>query len=231
MASIKDSNVCELFSKSMEETHNKLVVTTSGEITEACLELYHSSKQILKSAFDTCSKKFKDDEKMFETVQAYRRELEHMAVSVKQKQDSISETLSDIKQKEERKNDLSQKIQRLGEEQARKKKLMESQKKVNKEKLKNLNRAKEVFQEHLGLEIRKIRGEKLQFIFRNINPAEDYASTFIMGIQADGIYQILSSDPPIECLPALEKRLQETNNFSAFLANVRKEFVCQARCL
>lgn len=41
---------------------------------------------------------------------------------------------------------------------------------------------------------------------------------------------VVSSDPALECLPALEKRLQETNNLPAFLANIRKEFLSLDRC-
>lgn len=36
---------------------------------------------------------------------------------------------------------------------------------------------------------------------------------------------VVSSDPPLDCMPHLEQKLQETNNFSAFLANVRREFL------
>lgn len=37
-------------------------------------------------------------------------------------------------------------------------------------------------------------------------------------------FAVVSSDPPLQCLPDLEKRLQETNNLAAFLGEVRKEF-------
>lgn len=36
---------------------------------------------------------------------------------------------------------------------------------------------------------------------------------------------VVSCDPPLAQMDHLELRLQETNNLSAFLANVRKEFV------
>lgn len=36
---------------------------------------------------------------------------------------------------------------------------------------------------------------------------------------------VISCDPPLEKMAHLERRLQETNNFSAFLANIRREFV------
>ncbi|KAG7280409.1 hypothetical protein CRUP_028152 [Coryphaenoides rupestris] len=105
-----------------------------------------------------------------------------------------------------------------------------SQNRANKDRLNNLQKAKQVFQEHLGLEIRKINGVKLQFIFQNMDPASpDNLYTFMLEIQPDRSYQVISSDTPLKSLKALEKRLQETNDLSAFLANIRKEFVAQAR--
>ncbi|KAK1788568.1 hypothetical protein P4O66_002443 [Electrophorus voltai] len=104
--------------------------------------------------------------------------------------------------------------------------VIDSQNKANKARLKNLNKMKEIFQERLSLEIRKIQGEKLQFIFRNINHKNpESAYTFLLRISEDGVYQMISCDPPLEQAVHLERKLQETNNFSAFLANVRKEFV------
>lgn len=43
------------------------------------------------------------------------------------------------------------------------------------------------------------------------------------------LFTVMSSDPALECLPFLERRLQETNNLPAFLANVRKEFISLVR--
>ncbi|KAM4608983.1 kinetochore protein Spc25 [Polymixia lowei] len=214
----------------MDEIRNKMLVQTSGEITDMTMELCQSHKQFMKSAVDACSKKCKDDEALFEKIQSYKRDLEQKSASMKETRNAISERMSEMERKEAQKDDISQKIQRLREEQAKRRELIVSQNKANKDRLKNLNKAKQVFQDRLGLEIRKIHGEKLQFIFRNIKPADqDSAYTFTMGIKENGSYQIVSSDPPLECMPVLENRLQETNNFSAFLANIRKEFVSQAR--
>lgn len=230
MASITDPTLSDWFTNAMEEIRNKLLIQTCGEIIDTTVELCQSHKQFVKSAVDTCVKKCKDDETMFETIQTYKRGLEQKNMAMKEKKNAISTMMTEIQQKEVQKDDIIEKTQRLREEQVKRRDLILSQNKANKDRLKNLNKAKQVFQDRLGLEIRKISGEKLQFIFRNINPADpDTAYTFTMGIKEDGTYQIVSSDPPIECLSVLENRLQETNNFSAFLANVRKEFVSLAR--
>ncbi|CAL8268697.1 unnamed protein product [Lota lota] len=230
MASIKDPHVIDSFRGAMEEMYNKLVVQTSGEIMETAVELGRSHKLSMQSAVDTCSKKCEDSDKLFETIQTNKKDLAQKTVLRKEKRDAISRSLCEIEQKQSQKDDISLKIEKLREEQAERRDLIVSQHRANKDRLKNLKKAKQVFQERLGLEIRRIHGQKLQFIFQNINPASpDNAYTFTMGIQADGSYQIMSSDPVLESLEDLKTHLHKTNNISAFLANVRKEFVKQAR--
>ncbi|CAJ1079339.1 kinetochore protein Spc25 [Xyrichtys novacula] len=237
MESITDPNMSERFTSAMEEIHNKQLHTFS-EIIDATTELCQSHRQFVKSAHDSCSKKCKDDKMLFETIQTFKKDLEQKNAVLKEKQQAISEVKSEIQQKEMQKEDTIHKLQKLEEEYAKRKELIESQNKANKDRLRNLGKARLVFQEHLGMEIRTIlgktqlvKGEKLQFVFRNINPSnQDSAYVVTMGIKADGSYQIVSSDPALESLPVLESRLQETNNLPAFLANIRREFIAKARC-
>nr|XP_014347074.1 PREDICTED: kinetochore protein Spc25 isoform X2 [Latimeria chalumnae] len=68
--------------------------------------------------------------------------------------------------------------------------------------------------------------EKLQFVFRYINqkdPERPYA--FVLRINEQGEYEVLSCDPALECMAQLQQKVRETNNFSAFLANIRKAFI------
>ncbi|XP_034549521.1 kinetochore protein Spc25 [Notolabrus celidotus] len=237
MTSITDPNMSDRFTSAMGECQNKQL-KTYGEIIDGMTELCQSHRQLLTSSLDLCSKKSKDDEMLFETIHTFKKDLDQRNASIKEKRHNISEVMSEIQQKEMQKDEIIQKIEKLKEEQAERKELIKSQNKANKDRLKNLGKARLVFQEHLGLEIRTIlgktqlvKGEKLQFVFRNINPSDlDSAYVVTMGIKADGSYQIVSSDPALECLPVLESRLQETNNLPAFLANIRKEFIARARC-
>ncbi|XP_029314213.1 kinetochore protein Spc25 [Cottoperca gobio] len=237
MTSITDPNISDGFTSAMEEIHNKQL-KTCGEIIDATTELCQSHRHFVKSALDTCLKKCKDDEMLFETIQTFKRDLVQQNASLKEKQHAVSEIISEIQQKEMQKDDIIQKIEKLKEEQAKRKDLIYSQHKANKDRLRNLQKARVVFQDHLGMEIRTIlgktqlvKGEKLQFVFRNINPSDQNSAYVVtLGIKEDGSYQIVSSDPVLECLSILESRLQETNNLPAFLANVRKEFISRARC-
>ncbi|XP_067891284.1 kinetochore protein Spc25 isoform X2 [Heterodontus francisci] len=72
---------------------------------------------------------------------------------------------------------------------------------------------------------KKQEWEQLQFIFKCIsqkNPEQPF--TFLLKFNEEGNYEVTSCEPPLECMPLLQEKLKETNNFSAFLANVRKAF-------
>ncbi|XP_028992944.1 kinetochore protein Spc25 [Betta splendens] len=234
MASITDPDITVKFASAMEERHNNRL-KTFGEILDTTTTLCQSHIVFMKSALDTCLKKCKEDEILFKSDQSFKTDLERKNDLLKEKRRVISDVMAENEQKEMQKDEIIRKIERRKEEQTRRKQLVESQNKTNKERLKNLQKAKLMFQEFLRLEIRticgttqQVKGEKLQFVFRNINPAhEDSAFVVTMGLKDDGSYQIVSSDPVLECLPVLERRLQETNNLPAFLANVRKEFISQ----
>ncbi|XP_006636671.1 kinetochore protein Spc25 [Lepisosteus oculatus] len=224
MASIKQPGINNQFSKKLEEMRITLLNEVLGDVsTEAELKRVHKEK--MKSLKDACYKKCKDDEAMFEKMKAFLKEVEHKNAQIKERGAEIIEIKSEIQENEMQKEKMMQALQKLTEENAKKRELMTSQNKVNKGRLKNLNKAKQVFQESLGLEIRKLHGEKLQFVFRRVNHKDlDSVYTFTLRISEEGIYEVVSCDPPLECMSHLESRLQETNNFSAFLTNVRKEF-------
>ncbi|XP_061926648.1 kinetochore protein Spc25 [Entelurus aequoreus] len=232
MTSITDKNIIDGFANEMNEMHNKQQ-KAYADIIEASAELSQSHRYFVTSALDAGLKKRDNDEMLLDILEAFKKDLPHKNALLKEKQHAIAEMASDIDQKEIQKLAIIQKIEKLKEDQTRRKELIESQCKVNKDRLKNLQKARIVFQENLGMDILTIRciaqdvnGEQLQFVFRNINPT-DMNSTYVitMGIKEDRVYQIVSSDPALECLPDLERRLPETNNLSAFLANVRKQFI------
>lgn len=236
MMSITDPRTSDRYTKAMGEIHSQHLKAL-GKITDMTSELCQTHKQFIKSAQDVCTKKCTDDEMLFDTIESFKKDSERKSKLLSDKRLAISEVLSEIEQKEMKKEEIIHKIEKLKEEQVKRREAIETQNKANKKRLKNLQKARHMFQENLGLEIRAImgnsevsRGEKLQFVFRNINLSNlNSAYVVTMGINAEGAYQIVSSDPALQCLPNLEKLLQETNNLPAFLANIRKEFIALAR--
>ncbi|XP_051566892.1 kinetochore protein Spc25-like [Myxocyprinus asiaticus] len=227
MASIQDYNVVEQFNSRLEEIRSKLLDQAIGEVlNDTAAELCQEHRRYMKSVLDTCVKKCKEDETMFDRIHAYQEDMKEKTSLLKEKRAEHLEVVSEIEDKEHNKVLLIQRIEKLKKDQAKNRELIQSQNKANKDRLKKLNKCKDVFQKHLSLEIRKIQGENLQFVFRNINRKDpDIVHTFLLQLDAEGVYHIISCDPSLEKIAHLERRLQETNNFSAFLANVRREFV------
>ncbi|XP_062389960.1 kinetochore protein Spc25 [Sardina pilchardus] len=224
MASINDTDAVECFTNMLEEIRTKLISKVVGEMVDTETDLHISHRQSVKAGFESCLKKCKD-ETLFETIEVYEKDLAQRSAILKEKSRELPEVISETEEKILIKESLLQKIDRLKKEQSKHKDLIVAQNKANKDRLKNLHKVKQVFQDCLKVEIRKIQGEKLQFVFRNLDHRDpESAYTFMLQINEEGAYQIESCSPPLECMPQLEQRLKETNNFSAFLANVRKEF-------
>ncbi|KAM8857178.1 kinetochore protein Spc25 [Synchiropus picturatus] len=236
MASIEDHDMIDGFMKELEDFHNQQQ-TVNGEIMDSVTELCQSHRHFVKSALDAGLAKCKDDDVMFVKIESFKKESQQKDGLLNEKYTAVADVVSEIQHKDAYKDKLIQEIEKLKGDQATRREMILSQTKANKNKLKNLQKARTVFENHLGLEIRKIRentqmdaGEKLQFVYRNINPANlDSAYVVTMGLRKDGAYQLMSSDPQLECLPDLEKHLQETNNLPVFLANLRKAFISVAQ--
>lgn len=200
MMSITDPGTSDLFTTAMEEIHSQHLKSL-GKITDLATELCQSHKHFIKSAQDACLKKCKDGEMLFDAIESFKKDLEQKSKILKDKRLAITQVMSEIEQKEMKKEEIIHKIEKLKEEQAKRREAIEAQNKASKKKLKNLQKARNMFQDNLGLEIRVIkgqsevsRGEKLQFIFRNINHL-DFNSPYIvtMGINTEGVYQSMSN--------------------------------------
>ncbi|XP_061547815.1 kinetochore protein Spc25 [Phycodurus eques] len=226
MTSIADINITVIFEKQRTEKHNR-VLKAFAEHNDIIAELSHCHKQFVKLSRDGGLKNCADDEILFETAERFKKDLQHMNAFSQEKRRTIAEIKSNPAQKE--KQTILQEIEDLKEEQSVRRELIESQYKANKDRLKNLKKARLIFQDYLGLEIRKINDEKLQFVFRCIDrPDLNRPYVITMGLKNDRSYQIVSSQPALKCLPDLEKWLQETNNLPVFLKNVRLQFIAQA---
>ncbi|XP_067265202.1 kinetochore protein Spc25 isoform X2 [Chanodichthys erythropterus] len=159
MASIRDYNVVEQFNSRLEEIRTKLLDQAMGEVlNDTAAELCQEHRHYMKSVLDTCFKKCKEDETMFDMIHAYKQDLKEKTSSLKKKSAEHLEVVSEIEDKEHHKALLFQRIEKLKKDQARNRELIQSQNKANKDRLKKLNKCKDVFQKHLSLEIRKIQG-------------------------------------------------------------------------
>ncbi|CAI9600831.1 unnamed protein product [Staurois parvus] len=207
----------------MQEFRSRFVSQSNEE--KSIQEERDVYKESLKELSDVWARKYREGELMFEKALELRKDVDRQNKRIEEKQEDILREVAKLKDNEKQGEDLAMHIQTFREELNKKKDLALASKKANKEKLKELQKSAELFKDRLGLEIRKLRGDKLQFVFRCINP-KDLEEPFscIIYFNENGEYKLEGCDPPLECIAEYEKKIRETKNFSALLANLRKSF-------
>lgn len=144
---------------------------------------------------------------------------------IQEKKENLLKLIAEVKDKKQEVEALTANIQDLKEEYARKKETISTANKANEERLKRLQKSADLYKDRLGLEIRKIYGDKLQFIFTDIDPKHpDRPFMFSLCLNEARDYEVSDCAPRLECLAEFQEKVRQTNNFSAFLANVRKAF-------
>uniref|UniRef100_G1SFA0 Kinetochore protein SPC25 n=1 Tax=Oryctolagus cuniculus TaxID=9986 RepID=G1SFA0_RABIT len=210
-----------LFDKSINEFGSKFRSTLSDAPCQM-VGLRDAYKDSVKSLTEKLSVKLKEEERMIEMYLEYKNRT-HRQMSDKRK--DTCKLIAEVKDKKQKLEDLRRNIQDLKEEYSRKKETISTANKANEERLKRLQKSADLYKDRLGLEIRKIYGDKLQFIFTNIDPKHPESPfLFSLSLNEARDYEVSDSAPHLECLVEFQENVRKTNNFSAFLANVRKAF-------
>ncbi|NWX79722.1 SPC25 protein, partial [Alca torda] len=214
-----------LFEREMKEFWTKLKSIYGTEQINQTSALRDSCKESIKALSEKWSKKLKEGDLMIDKIQEYSNEILQQTQRISENQEHLTEIKSNLNQEEERKKDLTDSIQELKEELMKKKEIISSKNKAAKERMERLCKSKILFEERLGLEIRRIHNEQLQFIFRHIDHKDpDKPYVFTLSINEQGDYEVTSCTPPLDCIAELQLKVRQTNNFSAFVANIRKAF-------
>ncbi|NXW93045.1 SPC25 protein, partial [Alopecoenas beccarii] len=214
-----------VFEREMKEFWTKLKSIYGTEQINQTLTLRDSCKESIKALSEKWSKRLKEGDAMLDKIQDYNNEILQQSQRISENQEHFTEIKSKVNQKEEQKKDLAASIQELKEELMKRQEIISSKNKANKERVERLCKSKVLFEERLGLEIRKIHNEQLQFIFRHIDHKDpDKPFMFTLSINEQGDYEVTSCTPPLDCIEEFQLKVRETNNFSAFVANIRKAF-------
>ncbi|PKU49438.1 kinetochore protein spc25 [Limosa lapponica baueri] len=192
MANVKTEDEIILFEKEVKEFWTKLKSVYGTEQINQTLALRDSCKESIKALSEKWSKKLKEGDLMIDKIQEYRNEILQQNQCISENQDHLPKIKSNLNQEEEQNKDLSDSIQELKEELMKKKGIMSSKNKATKERVEQLCKSKVLFEERLGLEIRRIH--------------------------------MTSCTPPLDCIAEFQLKVRETNNFFAFVANIRKAF-------
>ncbi|NXP11477.1 SPC25 protein, partial [Thinocorus orbignyianus] len=214
-----------LFEREMKEFRTKLKNIYGTELINQTLVLRDSCKESLKVLSEKWSKKLKEEDLMINKIQEYNNEILQQNQRISENQEHLTEIKSNRNQEEEQNKDLTDSIQELREELMKKKEIICSKNQAAKERMEQLCKSKVLFEERLGLKICRIHNEQLQFIFRHIDhkdPNKPYV--FTLSINDEGDYEVTSCTPPLDCIAEFQLKVRETNNFYAFVANIRKAF-------
>ncbi|NXH53008.1 SPC25 protein, partial [Rhabdornis inornatus] len=214
-----------LFEKDMKEFWIQLKISYGTEQNNQTSALRDLCKETIEALSEKWSKKLKEEDLMIDKIREYNNEILQQSKYVAEKEEQLTEIKSKLNQEEEQQQNLTGIIQELKEELMKKMEIKSSKNKAAKEKVEQVSKITTLFKEHLGLEMRRIHDEQLQFIFRHIDhkdPDKPYICT--LSINEQGDYEVTSCTPPLDCIPELQLKLRETNNFSAFVANIRKAF-------
>ncbi|NXP76851.1 SPC25 protein, partial [Ramphastos sulfuratus] len=211
--------------REMKEFWTKLKGIYGSEQISQSLALRDSCKESIKVLSEKWSKKLKEEDLMIDKINEYSNEILCQSQRVSENRERLTEIKSNLNQEKEKNKDLTDSIQELKEECEKKKEIISSKNKAAVERVERLCKCKELFEERLGLEIRRIHNEQLQFIFRHIDHKDpDKPYLFTLAINEQGDYEVTSCTPPLDCIAEFQLKVRETNNFSAFVANIRKAF-------
>ncbi|XP_042306152.1 kinetochore protein Spc25 [Sceloporus undulatus] len=223
MAQVEDSDEVAKLEKEIKAFWTKFKTTCCHESLDQTLRLRDVWSETITSLTDKWSTRLKEGDEIINKVHEYTNECCQKNKSFEEKQEKLSEVLANIEDCRKEEKDLMENIQELKEELIRKSK---TKSKATEEMEERLHKAEILFKERLGLEIRKTCANHLQFIFRCIDHKDfDKPYTLTLSINEDGAYEVISCSPPLDCIEELQLKVRETNNFSAFIANVRKAFI------
>ncbi|XP_066201659.1 kinetochore protein Spc25 [Saccopteryx leptura] len=213
-----------LLDKNINEFWNKFKSNVSDTSCQMA-GLRDSYKDINKAFAEKLSVKLKEEERMVQMYLEYQNQICKQSKLIQEKRESLLKLIVEVNGKKQDLEVLTATIQDLKEEYARKKETISSAKRTSEERLERLQKSVDLYKDRLGLEIRKIYGDKLQFIFTNIDPKHpDSPFMFCLHLNEARDYEVSDSAPHLECLAEFQENLRKTKNFSAFLANVRKAF-------
>ncbi|XP_055456808.1 kinetochore protein Spc25 [Psammomys obesus] len=213
------------FDKSINEFGDKFRNRLSDNRSQV-LGLRDAFKDSLRALSEKLSLKLKEEERMLEMFLEYKNQLCRQNKLIQEKKDNLLKVIAEVKDKNQELEMLTANIQDLKEEYSKKKETISTANKANEERLKRLQKSADLYRDRLGLEIRKIHGDKLQFIFTSIDPKNPESPyMFSLSLNEAREYEVSDCSPHLECLAEFQEKVRKTNNFSAFLANVRKAFI------
>ncbi|KAM8788055.1 kinetochore protein Spc25 isoform 2-T2 [Rhynchonycteris naso] len=158
-----------LLDKNINEFWNKFKSNVSDTSCQM-VGLRDAYKDINKAFAEKLSVKLKEEERMVQKYLEYQNQICKQSKLIQEKRENLLKLIVEVNGKKQDLEALTANIQDLKEEYARKKETISTAKRTSEERLERLQKSVDLYKDRLGLEIRKIYGDRLQFIFTNIDP-------------------------------------------------------------
>jgi len=95
----------------------------------------------------------------------------------------------------------------------------------NEQKLSELQKGGSMYKKWLGLEFERVEDERLRIVFTHVDPqAPTRAFTFYVYVDSSDRYHVVKCEPEVHDVQSLVDALNTSNDFSAFVRNMRKRF-------
>ncbi|CAH1788304.1 unnamed protein product [Owenia fusiformis] len=144
---------------------------------------------------------------------------------LKSMRDDIEHLQEEADKALEDKEHLQAEVKETSEAVDKEKELLELQEKATSMRLQELEKSAEWFQDRLGLQLRKLPGNVLQFVFSCLDH-QDPDRKFVFSVKVDdsGKYHISDCHPEVGGLDELVEKLNSTNNLRSFILTIRQKF-------
>lgn len=159
MSAVKTEDEITVVEREMKEFWTELKSVYGTEQINQTLALRDSCKESINVLSERWSKKLKEGDLMIDKIQEYRNEILQQNKHISENEKHLTEIKSNLNHEEEQKKELTDSIQELKEELMKKKEIISSKNKATKERVERLCKSKELFEERLGLEIRRIHSK------------------------------------------------------------------------
>ncbi|XP_071495571.1 uncharacterized protein [Diadema antillarum] len=219
-----NQEITQLASK-LSQVSNKFISQWTGDTLQQYLKQHEAQhRHFIKQAQDEIDRTQKEIGQLKEQASNNQLAVANQQSKAREIQQSIKEAQAKTEQllfqKEQWEKQLEEETRQCQEQQE----LLAAQEKATKQRLQSLNMAENFFKDRMGLEFRKIDGDRLQFVFTNID-SKAHDRSFYITIKIDNKkYQVTDCCPEITDLQALVDVLNESNNLMKFVVEIRKKF-------
>ncbi|XP_041367880.1 kinetochore protein Spc25-like isoform X2 [Gigantopelta aegis] len=212
--------------RTLEEFRTKFLTKwIEGDLNRNGAELTEQYNEAVRQGKESIENLKKNEKQRRQQSQMSQKVLESHIAKARMLKEELTRLKTEADTRLQKKENMTEELQKVLEEKDHDSQKILAQEKTTKERLLELEKSAEWFRNNLGLQFRKISGNKLQMIFTSVDDKDPKAPcSFHVQIDDSRKYIISNCEPPVEELDCLVEKLNATNNLSGFVQAIRKAF-------